>query len=60
MKQDSSKNKFNQFHLKIINIKNKFKKMVYGVIIFEIESASIFYTNYYFEEGNDIDKNTRT
>lgn len=34
--------------------------MVYGILIFHLETSTLYFNNYYFQEGNDIDKNIRT
>ncbi len=33
--------------------------MVYGIIMFNLETSKLYYNNFYYEEGNDIDKNLR-
>ena len=33
--------------------------MVYGIIIFHLETSFVYFNNFYFEEGNNIDKNIR-
>lgn len=33
--------------------------MVYGIIIFHLETFSVYFNNFYFEEGNNINKNIR-
>jgi len=33
--------------------------MVYGIVIFEIKTSKIFFNNFYYEEGNDENKNIR-
>ena len=33
--------------------------MVYGIIIFEIHSKKIIYTNFFFSDGNDEKKKNR-
>lgn len=33
--------------------------MVYGIIIFHLETSFVYFNNFYFEEGNNISKNIR-
>ena len=33
--------------------------MVYGIIIFHLETSFVYFNNFYFEEGNNINKNIR-
>lgn len=33
--------------------------MVYGIIIFHLDTFFVYFNNFYFEEGNNINKNIR-
>ena len=33
--------------------------MVYGIIIFNLDTSKLMYNNFYYEDGNNANKNTR-